>query len=373
MVGNRLAILVAVLGMAFASPSVAHATQFKGAVDYWGAISFSVNGNAVTAIKGLGGGLTCASGTSVDPVVIKLASPVPVVQGRFQAEGVGETEWGTPNSWSLIASISIRRVISGTVTTTAQTPTGEICKRTYAMSAVVAPRAARSPTTSMYSTQRQSAARVRFDYRRAVVTHLVVQAPVTCPNGTSFSADLDSVTYDLDPIQVNRGRFRIAADVLDGYGVVMHISMTGTINGHHAAGAVSANRGQDINGHIQNCAMHGTWNSDMAATAPPPATASSGAFYNVTPYRYGKPGVWTYYLEVEVSSCGGGVVAVKFTIAGGASKTVACGKKALVGPVSPKRTYRMTAAAIRSGGASTPLAESNTYVPGDDGNWIRVH
>ena len=76
---------------------------------------------------------------------------------------------------------------------------------------------------------------------------------------------------------------------------------------------------------------------------------------------------------VQPTSCAGGVVAVRFTIVGGACKTVPCGKKATLGPVSPKHTYRISAAAIRGHGGPLPLAGSSTYVPGDDGNWIRVH
>ena len=53
--------------------------------------------------------------------------------------------------------------------------------------------------------------------------------------------------------------------------------------------------------------------------------------------------------------------------------TVACGQSTKLGPVSPKRTYRLTAVAIRRGGATVALAESSVYVPGDDGNWVPVH
>lgn len=371
---RRIALLVAALCAALAAPSLAQATVFKGDVDYWSALTITVKGNAVTSIDGRGGGLTCASGTSVDPVQIKLASPVPIVQGKFQAEGTGKSEWNTPTSWLLTASISIRRVISGTVTTTVQTPfNNEVCKRSYRLAAVVAPSTAHSPATSMYSPHLPSAASVRFDYRRGIVSHMVVVAPMTCPSGTAFTANLDTVSYHLDPIQVNRGHFRVIADVLDGYGVVTHISMTGTLYGRRAAGAISANRGFDINGRIENCAMHGSWSAEIPPTAPPPVVGSSGAFYNFAPYRYGRPGSWTYYIVVRPTGCAGGVVAVKFTIAGGASKTVACGQSAKLGPVSPKRTYRLTAVAIRRGGATVALAESNVYVPGDDGNWVPVH
>jgi hypothetical protein len=372
---RRFVILVAALAVALAAPGLAQATQFKGSVDFWGPITITVssNGTMVTAISGHSGGVTCASGTSVGPVDISLAAPVAIHGGRFEATGVGKTQgWGTPTSWSLSASVSIRRTISGTVSATAQVPSGEICKGTFLMSAVVAPRASRSPATAMYMPHEPSAASVKFDYRHGVLTHLVVTAPVICPDTTDFTAQLDSVSYSLDPIQVDRGRFKISTDTLDGYGVVMHITMTGTINGRNAAGAISASRGQDTRGTVRTCSMHGSWSSQEPTTAVPPTVASSGAFYSVTPYRYGATGAWTYFLIVEPTSCAGGVVAVKFTVSHGAGKTVPCGTKAKLGPLTPKQTYLVTATAIRRSGSPAPLAESNVYLPGDDGNWVPV-
>jgi hypothetical protein len=64
-------------------------------------------------------------------------------------------------------------------------------------------------------------------------------------------------------------------------------------------------------------------------------------------------------------------VAVKFTIVGGTSKTVRCNTTERLGPLTPKRTYRVLATAIRSHGAPIPLAESNVYLPGDDGRWVK--
>jgi hypothetical protein len=354
-------------------PALANATQFKGSVDYWGQITINVTGSTVTAINGQSGGVTCASGTSVGGIQMMLAAPVAIANGRFHAEGVGKTVgWGTPTTWSLDGSISIRRVISGTVTATAQVPGGEICKGTFAMDAVVAPSRSHSPATSMYEPHMPpSAGTVRFDYRHGALTHLVIVAPMECPNGAAYTADFDSTSYRVDAIQVNRGHFRLATDVLDAYGVVVHISLTGTINGRHAAGAISANRGQDINGKKQNCSGHGSWNSDMPSTAPAPDAASSGAFYGATPYRFGRAGAWTYYLLVQPKSCAGGVTAVRFTV-GGASTTVKCGARAKLGPLSSKRTYRITATAIRSHGSPITLADSSIYIPGDDGDWVRV-
>ena len=48
---------------------------------------------------------------------------------------------------------------------------------------------------------------------------------------------------------------------------------------------------------------------------------SSGAFYDATPYRFGRAGAWTYYLLVQPKSCAGGVTAVRFTV-GGVSEDV---------------------------------------------------
>lgn len=376
---GQFAILLATCAAALAIPGLARATEFKGSVDFWGPITITVssNGAMVTAITGHSGAVTCASGTSVDPIDFALASPVAIHQGHFEAAGVGKTPgWGTPTSWSLSASLSIRRTISGTVKVTAQVPTGEICKSTFLVSAVVAPKSARSPSTAMYMPHEPSAASVKFDYRHDVLTHLVVVAPVTCPDTSAFTAQLDSVSYGIDPIQVNRGHFKVSTDVLDVYGVVMHVAMTGTVKGRIAAGSISASRGQDIRGTIQTCKMHGSWSSQEPPTAAPPppqpAAGGSGAFYSVDPYRYGNAGAWTYFLIVEPTSCAGGVVAVKFTISHGASKTVPCGVKAKLGPVMPLQTYLVTAAAIRRSGSPLPLAESNIYVPGDDGNWVPV-
>ena len=366
-------LVVAALSLGLLTPVIAGATQFKGAVAYWGPILVNVAGNRVTSITGHTGALTCASGTSVGPVEMALARPVSIHQGRFQASGVGKTEgWKTPTSWDLTGSVSIHRTISGTVSATAQLPTGEICKGTFPFEAVVAPRAAESPRTSMYQTREPSAAQVRFDYRHGVITHLVVVAPVICPDTSDFTAELDSVSYSLDPIQVNRDRFRLAADVLDDYGVVMHISMTGTIKGREARGAISASRGEDIRGHVQKCAMHGSWASEMPAAAPtPPPAPTSGAFYDVTPYRYGSTGGWTYYLMVQPTSCDGGIVAIRFSVAGG-TKTVWCGSSAKLGPLTPQRNYHLDAVAVRRNGSGVPLAASNVYIPGDDGNWVPV-
>jgi hypothetical protein len=89
--------------------------------------------------------------------------------------------------------------------------------------------------------------------------------------------------------------------------------------------------------------------------------------------RYGTPVAWHYYLTAGVSSCAGGVVSVTFTVPGAAATTVRCGAKVRLGPLTPKRSYRISASANDSRGAKIALATSTVYLPGDDGNWVRCN
>src|SRR5439155_23173541 len=118
------------------------------------------------------------------------------------------------------------------------------------------------------------------DYRNGVVTHLVVFSPITC-SGTALDVNLDSVSSRLDPIQVNRGRFRVSTNTLDDVGAAAHIQMTGTITGRRAAGAISVSR-SICNGHgTTESHYHSTWNSAMPS--PPPPVRTTRSFNAVTP------------------------------------------------------------------------------------------
>ncbi len=77
---------------------------------------------------------------------------------------------------------------------------------------------------------------------------------------------------------------------------------------------------------------------------------------------------------VKATSCTGGVTAVRFTIAG-AARTVPCNTSVKLGPLNPKRTYRVLVTAVRTRNGRTlgtqVLADANVYIPGNDGHWVR--
>jgi hypothetical protein len=208
---------------------------------------------------------------------------------------------------------------------------------------------------------------VHFDYRHGVITHLSANAGTEC-NQSEFPATLYTTAYTLDPVQVNRGRFKVVADVLDDYSVVTHVVVAGRIKGKVARGTISSSRYWDVNGTIEHCTRHLNWVARSSKTS----TSVGGAFYDVAPYRYGKPGAWHYYFVVKPHNCVDHVTAVRFTV-GGRSRTVACNTTRKVGPLKPMHSYSISALAIRTrhGRAigKVRLGASSLYLPGDDAAW----
>ena len=60
----------------------------------------------------------------------------------------------------------------------------------------------------------------------------------------------------------------------------------------------------------------------------------------------------------------------------GTTKLLGCGSRALFGPLPPKQTHRVRAVALKMRGRKVlrrqRISSSEVYLPGDDGNWVRV-
>ncbi len=366
-----LALLVALVFVATAS-----STDYTGDVDYWGALKVSIDNNQVTALQGHSGGIPCGGGTQINPVNFSLSSPVPVVDGKFHAEGTALDDYRHAIAWSLDATISVSRTISGTVSLSGPPPVGSgTCSRTFRVAAIIPPSSALPPqqTTFVDATPPSSgqiAPDVNFDFRHGVITHFSARASTMCGR-SEMDARLYSTAYHLDPIQVNGGRFRIVADVLDEYSVVTHVVVAGRIIGKSATGTIDSSRSQDLNGTIVPCSQHYRWKA--VASRPSAAGRAGGAFYDVLPYRYGRPGSYQYYFAPEPRACINHVSAVRFTVAG-VSRTIHCNTRRKLGPLQPKRSYRIRALALHTRRGKTVarsrLADSLTYLPGDDANWV---
>jgi hypothetical protein len=366
-------ISVVVLGVFAVGPAAA--TGYQGDVDYWSKFSVTINNNTVTGLQGTSGGVPCGDGVQIDPVTFKLAAPVPVTNGKFQAAGETTDDYNDTVQWSLSASVSVTRTISGSVTVTGPEPAthATTCSRTFPVAAIIPPRNLSPKLTTNFvdatsPTANPVAPAVYFDYRHGVITHLSANAGTECSQ-SEFPARLYTPAYRLDPIQVNDGRFKVVADVLDDYGVVTHVIVSGRIKGKVARGTISSSRYWDVNGTREHCTRHLNW----VARSSHAVTATGGAFYDVQPYRHLESGGWRYYFAVEPHNCINRVFAVRFTIVGGPSRTVACNSIRKVGPLRPKRNYRIIVTGLRVGRnkviSKVPLGTLSAYLPGDDADW----
>jgi hypothetical protein len=367
-----LAVAV-VIGVFGAGP--AFATDYQGDVDSWAKFSVTIDNHEVTALGGTSGGVPCGDGVQIDPVAFALASPVPVTNGKFQAAGTAKDDYNDTVQWSLSASVSVTRTISGTVTITGPEPAthATTCSKTFPVTAIIPPRNLAPKLTTNFvdatsPTANPVAPAVYFDYRHGVITHLSANAGTDC-NQTEFPARLYTTAYRLDPVQVNGGRFKVVADVLDDYSVVTHVIVTGRIKGKVARGTISSSRHWDVNGTVEHCTRHLRWVARSTHASP----SIGGAFYDVQPYRYGKPGAWHYYFAVRPYNCVNHVTAVRFAVGGGPSRTVACNALRKVGPLTPMRDYHITVTAIRTRRGKVigkeRLGTSLVYLPGDDAAW----
>jgi hypothetical protein len=214
---------------------------------------------------------------------------------------------------------------------------------------------------------------VTFDYSRGVIKHLTAGVGVECPDGGTYDAQLNTTAYDMDPVRVDKtGRFRIAGAVLDTYGTVNHFVLVGRIRGHRASGTMSSYRYTEMKGSLEKCARSTVWRSTTTQS-----TAANGpaAYFEVLPFRYGEAGAWSYYLIVKLTGCAH-ANRVRVSVAGGAVKTTGCHGQAKLGPLAPKRTYRVRVTALRTRGGRVVRREAavpaTVYLPGEDGDWIRL-
>jgi hypothetical protein len=368
---------VAVLISAFLFGAVgtgsALATGYEGDVDYWGAFTVTIVNNQVTALQGHTGGIKCTADSQIDPVTFTLAAPVPVVNGKFHAAGMTTDDYGDTVQWSLDASVSVTRTISGSVTASGPQPAlhSTTCTRTFRVAAIIPPSKAVPPLHTTFvqgPPQGGTDPSVNFDYRHGVITHLSANVGTMCGQGV-MGARLYTTAYHLDPVQVNAGRFKVVADVLDEYSVVTHVILAGRIKGKKASGTIDSSRYDDVNGTLEHCTQHLRWSAHSNSAS----SSGGGAFFQVNPYRFGKAGSWHYYFAVKPFTCMNHVTAVLFKVSGGPSRTVSCNTTRKIGPLQPKRSYHVTATGLRTRGGKvvgrTGLGSVFDYLPGDDAAW----
>ena len=94
---------------------------------------------------------------------------------------------------------------------------------------------------------------------------MTAYASTTCPEGSQVGAQLNTTAHRLDPVRVRNGRFRIETDVLDDYGVVTHVVLTGRIKGAVASGRIDSRRRHAVDGRFDLWELHSVWISSASA------------------------------------------------------------------------------------------------------------
>jgi hypothetical protein len=196
----RPVTLTTALLLALVAAAPALATDYRGDVDYWGRFTVSINNNRVTALQGLSGSVPCGNGFEIDPVDFALSAPVRVVDGRFHAAGTSLDPYQHTINWSLDASVSVSRTISGSVTISGTDPLQRAtCSKTFRVAAIIPPRNLVPPAQTNFvdaTSVGSIAPRVNFDYRNGVVTHLSANAGTACGQA-EMGASLYSTASEL--------------------------------------------------------------------------------------------------------------------------------------------------------------------------------
>jgi hypothetical protein len=364
-------------------PQAAHAQSFQGATASWKQLTATVSNGQVTAFTTGTGRLQTCSGVRVDdsntdPVDVQYTGPaVAVVGGAFHLAGATKDDWGDPFTFTVDGTVSRDgREITGTITAGGDTVFEKACTGTWGFDAIVAPHASHLPPSRTFMpgapTSAGLAPEVTFDYARGAVTHLSANVGLICAGGSVFAASVDTTAYGLDPVRVRKdGRFSVEGAVIDDYGVINHFKLTGRISGRTASGTLTSSRQTDSgSAGIVNCHATRHWKASMAAAAAPAASSTTPtAYFDVVPFRYGRAGAWTYYLVVKLQGCSH-ASGVSITVAGGPTVHAACNGQARLGPLTPQRTYQVDVTAL--GKTRVPQPVASVYLPGDDGNWIKL-
>lgn len=361
----------------------AAAEEYKGKTAQWGELRISLTGGQVTAFETRTGGLqTCAgepaNNSVADPQMLTYSGPpVPVVGGRFHLEGTTENGYGDVFRWTADGSVSLDgREITGTATSSGDTFLKPQCVGTWTFDAIIPPRQVDLPVTRTFTgadNNRSFNPSVTFDYSRGVIRHLTAHVGVDCPSGADFAAEANTTAYRMDPVRVDKsGRFRVAGAVLDDYGVVNRFVLTGRIKGRVATGTVSAYRYWTLRSIPEKCTRDTVWRSVARGRL---ATNAPTAYYDVVPVRFGSPGAWSYYMAVKITGCAR-ANRVRVSIARGPSRTTGCHGLVRLGPLRPMRTYRVrvTALKLRRGKVvrRAGAVPTSVYLPGEDGDWVRL-
>jgi hypothetical protein len=291
------------------------------------------------------------SSDSTFKVALAPGASSPIIAGRFSFAGAAPPSGysGSGGTYQVSGHVTgSGRVVTGTISLSGASDSFlQGCSGSYPFMAIRKPgRVANvdhfhSTFTSQF---------VSFDYRRGTITKLAVQANFLCGDGVD-SAGFSNVAYGFGSIRAHGGRWSLQSYVLDEYGSIVHVAITGRLVSGRATGRSVVTEPAGLESVAdERCHGNRAWTATKTGAAsggPLPAATFSWAAVRVpagASYRY-------YFLITDLQ-CSGGASAVVLRV-GGAPRRVRCSARQgwASGALSPGQTYQSSAEAVKLRGS----------------------
>lgn len=399
----RAALLVTALGaVALASAASASAAPIPyvvqvagtGATAYWRP-TLTLDGLTVTGFSMQVVPQQCSTGASSpigndESFDITLPAPAAVSGGQFSFQGQAPSSYGQNiNDQDYVGTASVagavtstlggQTSVTGTVTlSNASDPFHSGCSGSWMFTAI--PKVTQPPwgvpakrTFVTYSASAHQG--LSFDYRSGVVSDLVIEDNFTCA-GQDDAAEISAADYGFADIHTSAsGAFQMQTLVLDEYGYIVRIDLTGRVTGHHANGRILISEpGSDyfqLGQAGKTCAGDAPW----SAGHPSALGRAPEAFFQWIAIRVPVGAAYRYYFAVTDLRCTNGATEVALTVAG-RTRNVTCRETTAwaSGPLTPGMSYQVSARAFAASHGHVKARElpvgEELLMPNANSTWI---
>jgi hypothetical protein len=384
--------------LAAGSVTVPYTVQVAGtgATAYWKP-TLTLGGQTVTGFSMQVVPQQCATTTpsrisNDESFDITLPAATPISQGRFTFQDQAPSSYGQHiNGQDYVGTATVTGVvtttlggqtsITGTVTLEgASDPFNSGCSGSWTFTAI--PKVTQPPwgvptKRSFVAYSATAHQGLSFNYRSGVVRDLVIEDNFTCA-GQEDAVEIDAADYGFADIHTSAsGSFQMKTFVLDEYGYIVRIDLTGRVKGHHASGRILMS--EPASGYFQlgqagkTCTGDAPWN----ATYPSALVHAPEAFFQWIAIRVPAGAAYHYYFAVAGLRCTNGATEVALTVAG-RTRIVACSQSIAWAsrPLTPGVSYNASAQAIaasrgrvRARGVSV---SEELLMPSADSAWIPI-
>lgn len=340
-----------------------------------------LDGDQITGFQATVAPTSCAAGdprNSADSTwEVNLTAPVSLDGGSFQFSGTAPSSYdaGTNLSYSGAYAVSgsltpDHRIMTGTITlSNASDGFLSGCTASLHFTAIPTVTQTRGPANSRATFQSQF---VSFNARSGVISSLRLQANFQCGDSID-SASVWSSDYRFGPIHTTRsGRWELTSYVLDEYGNIVALRMSGRLSGRRAGGRIQISEPPGLSFINQDaCRANYGWS---ASRPRPPAPPGPQAFFTWNAVRVPAGASYRYYFYISGLTCTDRATAVQLTVARRRT-TILCRHHAgwASGPLAPGRTYASSARAVELRGhravkRGVPVSEP-IVMPGAGDRW----